>query len=152
MKTAAYYLLLVGLPFLGLLAILRVGSGIVPPRAIGGVWDVELAGDAAPTGCPGLAFGSDSGEMRVSQSGERATVQLSDAAGTSFSIELREDTLTGSIPASEPRGCTRTTTLSARVASEAGGGTMTGELRVADCPDCPTVALRATRRPGATRP
>jgi hypothetical protein len=147
MKSFLYYLLLVGAPFFGLLVILEAGSRIVPPRSIGGVWDVEVAGeDASPSGCA-LAR-----EMRVSQSGPRSHVTLSDPAQTSFTIELDGDSVRGSLPASEGRGCARATELVARVVTEDGRETMRGELRAADCAECSATPLRATRRPGSMRP
>lgn len=68
MRPALLYLVLVGLPLLGVLGILRAGSGLAAPPSFGGAW--ALAPASYPDGCTPPA------ELRVAQSGRRAEVAL----------------------------------------------------------------------------
>jgi hypothetical protein len=48
LKSAALYLLMVGVPLLGLVAILHWGESITPPPHVGGAWTIEAACSGVP--------------------------------------------------------------------------------------------------------
>ena len=85
LKSLALYILLVGVPFAALGAILRAGAGLRAPAAIGGTWRVEVAGlplDPARA----AAFRT----LSVSQSGAHLSVAL---AGREMRGSLEGDAL-----------------------------------------------------------
>lgn len=69
MKSLALYLLVVGLPLAGLVAVLRAGDHLGAPRSVGGRWklDADVAGARA---------------LAIVQSGPRLEVTLGAAAGS----------------------------------------------------------------------
>jgi hypothetical protein len=149
MKSALYYLILVVIPLGGLMLILQAGSRIVPPRSIGGVWDVAPTESRGALDC-GLTSEAGASEMRVAQSGVRASVSLSDRARTTFSVELRRDSVSGLVPPGATE-CSQARSLVAEVRTEGERETMVGELRAVGCSDCPATPLQASRRAGVVR-
>jgi hypothetical protein len=63
------YAVLVGIPLLGVAAILRLGQNVTAPPSIGGMWRIE----ADWTGCDAPPV-----EMRVKQSGRYVEIELRD--------------------------------------------------------------------------
>jgi hypothetical protein len=77
MKVLGTYVLMVGLPAVGVLGILRAGSGLKAPHAIGGEWRIDAA--AKP--------------IVVEQSGEHLSIHLPD--GGEIKGRFRGDSLRG---------------------------------------------------------
>lgn len=77
MRSILLYLALVGVPLLGVLGILQIGRGLVPPPAFGGTWRIEPETAESGAGCALPA-----GTMRIEQSGLRARVMLGAGAGS----------------------------------------------------------------------
>jgi len=77
MRFVLLYAALVGLPLLGILAILRAGQNLTPPRAVAGVWKIESSLSAPQAGACLAAWNeSDRPQMVVSQSGPHLQVIL----------------------------------------------------------------------------
>jgi hypothetical protein len=80
-KHSILYVLFVGIPLLGLLAVLHAGRGLVPPTSVGGRWRVD-AGllPATPSTC---APGESSGPtiLEITQSGPHLGVELREPGG-----------------------------------------------------------------------
>jgi hypothetical protein len=96
MRSVILYLVLVGIPLLGLLGLLEAGERIVPPRSVGGAW--ELVPTPAHEGLPAcLALGSRSapGHLSVSQSGTQAELIVGARPPIRISAEVRGDSLIG---------------------------------------------------------
>ena len=72
-KHLVQYLALVGLPFLGLLGVLRIGRDMIAPMAVHGRYTVAVIGG---TGGPCLGELLADSALVVSQSGERIEVRL----------------------------------------------------------------------------
>ena len=130
MKSLLLYLVLVGLPLAGLFGILRLGSRLEAPPAIGGAWAVTAA--------PGAAL-PDS--LHLSQSGVHLSVT---AGGAKLSGRLEGGALSAAAPAGAGP-CAAS--LRARV--EASAGRMAGTLSLP--PRCQPAAFGAVRRPPAKR-
>lgn len=60
-RTAAFYLLLVGIPMLGMSAVLRLGRNLRAPASFGGKWSVSVS--------PATSCNQDSLAMIIEQSG-----------------------------------------------------------------------------------
>ena len=145
MKTALLYLALVGLPVLGVLAILRAGQRLDPPVAFGGMWRVEMAvADSTPRTCrPPAAL------LHVEQSGERARVRLGagSAVGevTGGRLATRSALAVEGDPTLRPGpGTCAGWRLDARPAGSRVPVILSGQLTPEGCP-CAPVAFTAQR-------
>ncbi len=87
MRTALLYLLLVGVPLVGVTAILYVGAGLEAPRAVSGLWTLALAAGPAPACVAG--DGDDDPMLRISQSGPRLEVRLVGVGGERIDLRGR---------------------------------------------------------------
>lgn len=146
MKTILVYVVLVGVPLLGLLGILRAGERIVPPRHVGGAW-VVADGSAAglQAVCPGLGFPETGTEIDVSQSGTRARIVLNDSLATPLDARIEGLTLTAR-PEREDGACAgRELRLAATLDTLAAPMALQGTVSVAGCAACPTVPFHAVR-------
>jgi hypothetical protein len=127
----AAYLLLVGVPLLGLLGILEAGRGIRAPLSIGGEWMFEFD-RAAPcaTGPAGLRQPG----LIISQSGIDALITLNDD---------RPTILEGSVNGATLNAKSQTATIAASIAGEPGARTLEGRMSF---DGCAPVAFRAVRQ------
>jgi hypothetical protein len=82
LKTAVVYLVLVGVPLLGLFGVLHFGASIEPPAHVGGAWSIEQA-------CSGVL---EEPALVVDQSGRFLRAKLPD--GTAGRGRLEGDRLT----------------------------------------------------------
>lgn len=149
-KLVLTYVLLVCLPLVVLLAILRIGSRLRAPLAIGGAWTVSA--DWTPlsgTPCKQLLENIRQPFINVSQSGARLIFTLNDKAGTSIPGLLQDATLTmAQDQALHPTvGCADSEAiyLTAKVEHQGSERIMTGVLGVRGCDACAPVAFRAVR-------
>ena len=121
----AAYLLLVGVPVLGLLGILEAGRGIRAPLSISGDWMIEFDPAARCASPPGsmlrqLAF-------NVSQSGTEALITVNDGHATVMEATIDGATLTAR-------------SLTATISGKPGARTLEGKM---DFDGCAPVAFRA---------
>lgn len=128
----AAYLLLVGVPVLGLLGILEAGRAIAAPLSIGGEWAIESDPTANCANPPGslqrqLAWS-------ISQSGTAALITLHDGYGTTLEATIDGSTLT----AKSPGG-----TIAATITGKLGKRTMEGKISLVGCVPA---AFRAVRQ------
>jgi hypothetical protein len=148
------YILLVGLPLLGLAGVLRSGHSLTAPISVDGVWKIETdAGRMAVPSCdkPASAFSS----VVISQSGKSLVLTFNNAPKTVSSGVLEGESLRASgVPArdlSVKSGCgdDQPWTLTATVDSSTEPRSLTGVLSVTGCPSCVPVKFHAVRQPRA---
>jgi hypothetical protein len=123
------YLLMVGVPILGLLGILEAGRRITAPPAIGGDWRVAF--DPAANCASGIA-GLGQPALSISQSGTEALVTLNDGRGTVFPASLNGATL-------------RAPFLTATIAGKPGQRVLEGRMNIGGCAGVPFRAVRLSR-------
>ena len=129
MKTTLLYVLLVGLPVAGLLAVLQIGGLAEAPPAVGGSWRVTR----------GAACDRSAERLEIVQSGQFVSVSaLGDA---DVSARLSGDMLQTDLG---PTGCDGSVRLEARVGQEV-AEQMSGSLGVPGCTACPVAAFTAVR-------
>jgi|GEM_PF-2719768 len=153
MKTILVYMVLVGVPLLGLLGILRAGERMVPPRHVGGAWEIA---DSSATGlqslCPGLGFPGMGAAIDVSQSGTRARVVLNDSLATPLDARIEGLMLTARPEREAGAYAGRELRLAAALDTLADPMALRGTVSVAGCDACPTVPFHAVRAaPTGTR-
>jgi hypothetical protein len=120
----AAYLLLVGLPVLGLLGILEAGRGIPAPLSIAGDWTLEFDPAAqCATGPAGLRQPA----LNISQSGTGALITVNDGHATMLEATVNGTTLTAK-------------SLTATISGKPGARTLEGKMNF---DGCAPVAFRA---------
>jgi hypothetical protein len=148
------YILLVGLPLLGLAGVLRSGRKLTAPISVDGVWKIEAdAGRLAVPSCdkPASAFSS----VVISQSGKSLVLTFNNAARTVSSGGLEGKNLKASVvpvrDLSDKGGCgdDQAVMLTATVDPNTEPRSMTGLLSVNACPSCVPVKFHAVRQPRA---
>jgi hypothetical protein len=146
------YVLLVGLPIVGLLGVLKSGRSLTAPLSVDGVWrlqvdPVRLA--ALPCG-KALASAPETA-LAISQSGRNFTLNLTNGPKSTASGLIDGTTLKASVvplPAwSDEIGCGngRELSLVATVNPKADPRSLAGTVSVNNCPSCPSVEFHAVR-------
>ena len=123
----AAYLLLVGVPVMGLLGILEAGRGIPAPLSIGGEWALEF--DPAAH-CANGPAGLRQPALSISQSGTEALITVNDGHATTLEATVNGATLTAK-------------SLTAAIAGKPGERTLEGKMNF---DGCAPVAFRAVRQ------
>jgi hypothetical protein len=73
MRVVGLYIVLVGVPFAGLMGVLHVGESLSAPRAVGGVWRFEVD-RAAPNPLLERLLPAEEPTLKLVQSGPRVEV------------------------------------------------------------------------------
>jgi hypothetical protein len=152
------YILLVGLPILGLVGVLKSGRNLTAPISIDGVWQVQadpaqLA--ASPCG-KALASHADA-TFAISQSGKTFLLGFgsvnpsngsrSVASGTIDGTTLRASLPGNSVASAPDGGCGqgRELTLVATVNPKTDPRSLAGTFSISDCPSCASIEFHAIR-------
>ena len=132
MKALLNYLVLVGLPVLGVLGVLQLGQGLTAPKALAGAWTfVPSSFSPEASACPVTTSVTQIDTLTVAQSGPKLTLKLG---------ELRVD---GQVDGSTVRATSPLFTLDADVGSPE---LMRGTLTFPTCPASPVLAFSALRQ------
>lgn len=153
------YILLVGLPLLGLVAVLKVGRQLSAPISLQGEWKLEtqvVHPQSAPCGQL-LAMFQDS-IMGISQSGKGLVMSSSVCVTNVGRGGIEGTTLKGLIPlvttatVGQDCGSRQAIVLVANLNLNAQEPhEMSGSLSLDGCSSCAALAFRATRQTAATR-
>lgn len=150
------YVLLVGLPILGLLGVLRKGHTLTAPISIDGTWKVTAdAARLAALPC-GKSLAASDLALAISQSGGNFVLSLpngpkSIAAGSIDGTSLKASVVPSGAWAGEA-GCNdRDLQLVATVDPSANPRVLAGTISVNDCPACGAVEFRASRLPAPVK-
>jgi hypothetical protein len=129
---AAAYLLMVGVPVLGLLGILRAGRGLSAPPSVGGEWALS----ADPTVNCANPPGSLQRQLAwsISQSGTQALITLADGHATTLEATIDGATLTSKSPMGS---------IAATIAGSLDQRTIEGKITLVGCAPA---AFRAVRQ------
>ena len=129
----AAYLLLVGVPVLGLLGILEAGRGIAAPPSISGDWTLQFD-PAAP--CANGPASLRQPALSISQSGTGALITVNDGHATTLEASIDGSTLTAK-------------SLTASIAGKPGERTLEGKMHFDGCAPAAFRAVRqATKKRG----
>src|SRR5690554_5594089 len=99
-RSVLIYLILVGIPFAGLVGVLGIGRSLEAPAYLGGNWIVDPATvESLQRSCAPLAFPDGTPEVEISQSGLFVRLWFKDAAQTFMTgrFTARGITLSGEI-------------------------------------------------------
>jgi hypothetical protein len=153
------YVLLVGLPLLGLAGVLKNGRSLVAPISVDGVWKIEaeasrIGSQSASQSCDMTVSSLAAGSVAISQSGKSLVLTFSDGSKTVASGVLEGKNLTASfVPARDASRDNRCgdqlMTLAAVIDPRVEPRSLNGVLSVNGCPSCAPLEFRAVRQPRA---
>jgi hypothetical protein len=147
------YILLVGLPLLGLAGVLRSGRSLTAPISVDGVWKIEA--DTRRLAAPSCDKSQSFSSVVISQSGKSLVLTFNNASKTVSSGVLEGKSLKASVvpewDSSSKSGCgdDEPFTLTATVDPNTEPRSMTGLLSVNACTSCVPVEFHAVRQPRA---
>lgn len=152
MRALSIYLLFVGIPLLGVLAVLHFGQRIRPLTSVAGTWTIEADfGPVAISPCASLVTTIKQPALSITQSGRQLVFRLTNDEKTTFDGEFGGTTLTGGIPISEkeaeslPCGGPNGVYLKAEMNSDTKPVQLDGQLVIAGC-RCSPLPFKATRQ------
>jgi hypothetical protein len=150
-----FYILLVGLPILGLIGVLRRGRSLTPPISVDGSWKVQTDGIAALP-CGKSSPGASDVTVAISQSGETFTMNVAGTQKQTIFGVLDGTTLKATGPSSAWPGensCAggRDFSLLATVDPKANPRALAGTISLSDCSSCAPVQFRAFRQVAAEK-
>jgi hypothetical protein len=152
------YIFLVGLPLLGLVAVLKSGRGLAAPYSVDGAWKIDAPVDhPSSSACGNLLSSFASAPLSISQSGKTLVVTMSGGTKTTTGT-LEGKTLKAQFAAAGNVGTADCgdsgITLAATLDPAAEPRTLRGTLAAAGCASCAPLEFRAVRQsktPGGTR-
>jgi hypothetical protein len=154
MRSEVLYLVLVGVPLLGLLGILEAGERIAPPRSVGGEWEVaQMPAHEASSPCLELGAGDEAVSWSVAQSGTRAELIVRTRPLLRIAAEVRGDSLIGTAPLPSVSACPASV-VRIRVELRESEGTelVHGILSMDDCAACSPTLFVARRHADEEEP
>jgi len=99
MKVLRLYILLVGIPIIGVVAVLRIGGHLRPPIFIGGTWSLQVSSETAgDRPCSDMPILFDGAILTVSQSGSSLLLTANNEQKTTLAGEIRGLTIIASLP------------------------------------------------------
>jgi hypothetical protein len=147
------YVLLVGLPLLGLVGVLGAGRNLKAPVPVGGTWDFQADLNAANAQSCLASLGLGRAiALEISQSGRNLTLTLGTLPKVTLQATLDGTELSTDLtsPASSrvEGGCTDAAGLSlkAEVGPKADPQVISGALSISSCPSCGSISFRAVRQ------
>jgi hypothetical protein len=148
------YLLLVGLPALGLLGVLRAGQRLTPPISVGGAWNLDADYSAmGSVPCAQLLGSIKQPFFTISQSGTSLVFNLNDTGRSTFPGDILGSAMTmgtgGFSTSSNPHaecGDPQAIHLEGAISSEGDQRIFAGSLGIRDCAQCTPVSFRAVRQ------
>lgn len=141
------YILLVGLPLLGLAGILRNGRHLTAPISVDGTWKIEANGNAGSNPSCTAASTFLSSPFVIGQSGRNLIVTFGKNKATANGT-LDNKSFNTSIPAGEEGSASQCgpAILTAAVNPTVEPRSMNGQLSFPGCPSCAPLEFHAVRQ------
>jgi hypothetical protein len=153
------YVLLVGLPLLGLAGVLKSGRSLVAPISVDGVWKIEsdadhLGSQSTLQSCDRTVAALAAGSIGISQSGKSLVLTFNNGSKAVASGRLEGKSISASLaPAqdtSSENSCgDQPITLAATINPLVEPRSLIGVLSVNGCASCVPFQFRAVRQPRA---
>lgn len=149
------YIVLVGIPLLGLAGVLKVGRKLSAPVSVGGTWKVEADANRILPGPCGEAIAASGESLTILQSGTNLVVSLDGSASAQGHGWIEGNTLRAPLAlakGSSHSGCNseQPLTFTATVDPRSDPRLLSGILTAGLCPSCSVTSFRATRQPRPT--
>lgn len=138
------YIVLVGLPVLGLVGVLKNGRTLTAPFSVDGAWKIEAAANSSS--CANFLSSLSAAPFSISQSGTSLVVSLNNGAKTAIGT-LEDKSIRAEFAGEEDSNCeSRSLVLAATLNPQSEPRTMHGTLTVENCPSC-SIEFNAVRQP-----
>ncbi len=154
MRSLVLYFILVVLPLVGVLAILRSGSHLVPPVAINGKWVINKEEGSDRSYCNNLVIVANEPKLSITQSGQWIDIQFNDDQTTAFrgllqDSQLNTQTVHPVVVTDKNSHCigNNRLALEATFVKEGEQTKLSGVIKVDGCDSCAPVPFTATRIP-----
>lgn len=152
------YILLVGLPLLGLVGVLRAGRRVSAPISVDGAWKLESASAISLSQpCAKSIASLQDSTMAISQSGRSLVLTLNSGANATGQGVIEGTAISGTIPLNdgpaEDSACGKNSvlTLTGNIDPKAEPRSLTGIIVVDGCSSCATMNYRAVRQSSPVR-
>ena len=145
-KLAISYVLLVGIPLLGVVGVLAAGRRLAAPISIAGGWDFQITSSAIqPRSCIGRFVFARPTVLDISQSGTYLTLTLNSQPKLDLEGTLQGKTISANLSLPHEASCNGATGLSltAEIDSNAGPRIMSGIVKFGGCPSCGSANFQA---------
>lgn len=147
-RFVAAYLLLVGLPLLGLAGVLKTGRTIVAPISVNGMWKLEIENSPLTSQpCQTVITSLQHSAIAISQSGRQLAINFGGDSRMTASGTINDRDLTADIAtapsAAEAQCATDGGLRLAATLDPKATGVLIGTLSVNGCPSCSPVKFRA---------
>ncbi len=143
------YVLLVGIPVLGVMGVLGAGRHLTPPISVAGNWDfrIDPTASQAESCLADLGF-THSNVFSISQSGRYLTLKINNQPGATLIGDLRGKLVAANLSLLLAAHCNGALgmSLTAEVEPEGVPRVMAGTLKFEGCPACGTGHFQAARR------
>ena len=146
-KFVIAYIVLVGLPLLGMVAALRSGRHLTAPISVDGTWKIEAnLTSIGNRSCANQVSSVLSSPLVISQSGPNLVVSSSSAKTSSGTID-GTNLQFPLVPAADSGcGSGQTITLAAVLDSKSDADTFAGHLTGTDCASCAPIEFHAIKQ------
>lgn len=140
------YIILVGLPLLGLAGVLRSGRTLNAPFSVDGAWKIETIANRS-SACGNLLSSIANAPVTISQSGKSAVIGLKSGKTTTGTLDgtILKAQFAGADNPTAADCSDRSLALTATVDPRAEPRTLSGALSVDGCASC-VLEFRATRQ------
>jgi hypothetical protein len=148
------YVLLVGLPLVGLAGVLRTGRSLVAPIAVDGVWKIESdANRLAGQPCAKSVSSLSNTSVVISQSGKNLVLTFNNASKTVASGTIDGKSVKAPVvltrDSSDDRCSDQPVELTATIDPKSEPKSLSGTLSFNACPSCVPVEFHALKQPRA---
>lgn len=143
------YILLVGIPLLGVVGILGAGRRLTAPISVAGSWDFKIDPIASETqSCIARLGFMRPTVMDISQSGRYLTLTLNSQPKVGLRATLQGQTVAGNSTSFLGASCDGTAglALTAEIDATVAPRVMSGVLKFDDCPSCGSANFQAARQ------
>ncbi len=137
------YVVLVGVPLLGLAGVLRSGRHLTAPVSIDGNWKVQATSQNLSGACLKSVSQLEDSVMTISQSGKGLVLGFSNGPKLSGSASLEGTSVNGTVSQTDDNTCSLDLLASVDTKSEA--RVISGSMSVTGCPTCGSVTWQAVR-------
>lgn len=153
MRLVIAYLILVGLPVLGVIGVLRVGGTLRPPLSVAGSWRVEQVGQAkGPCADEAPLDHSEPLVLSISQSGSHLSLSFNNKSKARLEGEIQSTSLNANsqngsgVSNPSERETANIIGLQASINQQTEPARLHGTLSFSKCPTEPGVTFLATRQ------
>jgi histidine ammonia-lyase len=147
------YILLVGLPLLGLAGVLRSGRSLTAPVSVDGTWKLEADSRPISQPCAKAISSLSSAPLVISQSGKSLALTINGAPKTAGQGAIEGKNITAAFDSlaalTSSCGNGSRIKLTAIVDPKSEPRSLAGYLLSADCVSCEPVPFHAVRQPKA---